>query len=210
MAPLVTILDPQDHVLEGDRSKQIRSAGRPGWGCEIKIIDEDHNEVPKGTVGEIAARSPGNMLGYWQQEEQTAATLVNGWVHTGDGAYQDEEGFVYIVDRMKDMIVSGGENVFSAEVESAISTHPDVAGVAVVGIPSEQWGESVHAIIIPKDGVKPDEASIIAHCKDQIAGYKCPRSVDFRSQPFPLSGAGTVLKRDMRAPYWEGQERGVS
>ncbi|SIO10226.1 Acyl-CoA synthetase (AMP-forming)/AMP-acid ligase II [Parasphingorhabdus marina DSM 22363] len=210
MAPLVTILDPKDHVLEGPRSKQIKSAGRPAWGCEIKIVDEDGKEVPRGTVGEIAARSPGNMLGYWQQPEQTADTLIDGWVHTGDGAYQDEEGFVYIVDRMKDMIVSGGENVFSAEVESAISTHPDVAGVAVVGIPSEQWGESVHAIVIPKEGSTPDEQSIIAHCKDQIAGYKCPRSIDFRTEPFPLSGAGKVLKRELRAPYWKGQERSVS
>ncbi len=210
MAPLVTILDPKDHVLDGPRAKQIKSAGRPAWGCEIKIIDEDGKEVPKGTVGEIAARSPGNMLGYWQQPEQTAATLVDGWVHTGDGAYQDEEGFVYIVDRMKDMIVSGGENVFSAEVESAISTHPDVAGVAVVGIPSEQWGEAVHAIVIPKQGSTPDAQSIIDHCKDQIAGYKCPRSIDFRAEPFPLSGAGKVLKRELRAPYWEGQERSVS
>ena len=209
MAPLVTVLDPRDHVLEGEKSKQIRSAGRPAWGCEIKIIDEDGKEVPRGTVGEIAARSPGNMLGYWQQPEQTAAALVDGWVHTGDGAYQDENGFVYIVDRMKDMIVSGGENVFSAEVEGIISTHSDVAGVAVIGIPSEQWGEAVHAIVIPKEGSAPDEASIIAHCKGQIAGYKCPRSVEFRHEPFPLSGAGKVLKRDLRAPYWEGQERGV-
>lgn len=210
MAPLVTILDPKDHVLEGERSKQIRSAGRPAWGCEIKIVDEDGNEVSKGTVGEIAARSPGNMLGYWQQPEQTAETLVDGWVHTGDGAYQDEDGFVYIVDRMKDMIVSGGENVFSAEVESALSTHPDVAAACVVGIPSEQWGEAVHAIIIPAEGASPDAAAIIAHCKDQIAGYKCPRSIDFRNEPFPLSGAGKVLKRDLRAPYWEGQEKSVS
>ncbi|GAA0472448.1 long-chain fatty acid--CoA ligase [Parasphingorhabdus litoris] len=210
MAPLVSILNPADHVLEGEKAKQIRSAGRPAWGCDVKIIDEEGQPVPRGTVGEIAARSPGNMLGYWQQEEQTAATLVNGWVHTGDGAYQDEDGFLYIVDRMKDMIVSGGENVFSAEVESAISTHPDVAAVAVVGIPSEKWGESVHAIVIPKDGVTPDEQSIIDHCKDQIAGYKCPGSIDFRTDPFPLSGAGKVLKRELRAPYWEGQERSVS
>lgn len=209
MAPLITILDPEDHILDGEHSDRLRAAGRPGTGCEVKIIDEEGNEVPKGTVGEIKARSPGNMLGYWGQPEQSDATLIDGWVHTGDGAYQDENGFVFIVDRMKDMIVSGGENVFSAEVENVISTHPDVAGVAVVGIPSEQWGESVHAIIIPEAGVTPDEASIIAHCKEQIAGYKCPRSISLRSEPFPLSGAGKVLKRDLRAPFWEGQERDV-
>ena len=210
MAPIVTILPPEDHVLEGPNSVRLRSAGLPAVGCEIKIIDENGKIVPRGTVGEIAARSPGTMQGYWQLPEQTAKALVDGWVHTGDGAYQDEDGFVYIVDRMKDMIVSGGENVFSAEVESAISTHPDVAGVAVIGIPSEQWGESVHAIIIPKLGASPDEASIIAHCKAQIAGYKCPRSITLRTEPFPLSGAGKVLKRDLRAPYWEGRARGVN
>ncbi len=210
MAPIVTILPPEDHVLEGPNSVRLRSAGLPAVGCEIKIIDENGKIVPRGTVGEIAARSPGTMQGYWQLPEQTAKALVDGWVHTGDGAYQDEDGFIYIVDRMKDMIVSGGENVFSAEVESAISTHPDVAGVAVIGIPSEQWGESVHAIIIPKLGASPDEASIIAHCKAQIAGYKCPRSITLRTETFPLSGAGKVLKRDLRAPYWEGRARGVN
>lgn len=210
MAPIVSVLQPEDHVLEGPRAVRLRSAGRPAAGCEIKIIDEDGNIVPRGTVGEIAARSPGVMQGYWELPEQTEKALVDGWVHTGDGAYQDDDGFIYIVDRMKDMIVSGGENVFSAEVESAISTHPDVAGVAVIGIPSEQWGESVHAIIIPKPGTTPDEASIIAHCKAQIAGYKCPRSITLRADPFPLSGAGKVLKRELRVPYWEGRERAVN
>ena len=210
MAPIVTTLQPEDHVLEGPKSVRLRSAGLPAIGCEIKIIDEDGNIVPRGTVGEIAARSPGTMLGYWNLPEQTEKTLVDGWVHTGDGAYQDEDGFIYIVDRMKDMIVSGGENVFSAEVESAISTHPNVAAVAVIGIPSEQWGESVHAIIIPKPDTNPDEASIIAHCKALIAGYKCPRSITLRTEPFPLSGAGKVLKRELRAPYWAGQTRSVN
>ena len=210
MAPIVSILQPEDHVTEGPQSVRLRSAGLPAAGCEIKIIDEDGNVVPRGTVGEIAARSPGTMLGYWNLPEQTARTLVDGWVHTGDGAYQDEAGFIYIVDRMKDMIVSGGENVFSAEVESAISTHPDVAAVAVIGIPSERWGESVHAIIIPRPGATLEEASIIAHCKALIAGYKCPRSITVRTDPFPLSGAGKVLKRDLRAPYWEGQVRNVN
>ncbi len=210
MAPIVSVLAPEDHVLDGPRTARLRSAGLPAIGCEIKIIDEDGKTVPRGSVGEIAARSAGAMLGYWNLPEQTEKTLVDGWVHTGDGAYQDEDGFIYIVDRMKDMIVSGGENVFSAEVESAISTHPDVAAVAVIGIPSDQWGEMVHAIIIPKPGTNPDEASIIAHCKAQIAGYKCPRSIVLRTEPLPLSGAGKVLKRDLRAPYWEGRTRSVN
>lgn len=210
MAPGISYLLPEDHVLDGPKSARLRSAGTPAVGCEIKIVDEAGKIVPRGTVGEIAARSPGVMLGYWGQPEQTAKALVEGWVHTGDGAYQDEDGFIYIVDRMKDMIVSGGENVFSSEVESAISTHPDVAAVAVIGIPSERWGEAVHAIIIPKPGATPDEAGIITHCKALIAGYKCPRSIVLRSDPFPLSGAGKVLKRDLRAPYWEGRIRGVN
>lgn len=210
MAAAISFLLPEEHVLDGPKSVRLRSAGTPVIGCEIKIVDEAGNIVPRGTVGEIAARSPGVMQGYWRQPEQTGKVLVDGWVYTGDGAYQDEDGFIYIVDRMKDMIVSGGENVFSSEVESAISTHPDVAAVAVIGIPSERWGESVHAIIIPKPGATPDEAGIIAHCKTLIAGYKCPRSIVLRSNPFPLSGAGKVLKRDLRAPYWEGRVRNIN
>lgn len=210
MAPLVTVLGPGDHDLEGTNTGRIRSAGRPCPGCEVKIVDENGASVPRGTVGEIAARSPGTMLGYWQQPEQTAATLVDGWVLSGDGAWQDEDGYIYIVDRVKDMIVSGGENVFSAEVESVISTHPDVAGVAVIGIPDPHWGEAVHAIIIAKPGSTPTSEGIIAHCRAHIAGYKCPRSVTLRDEPFPLSGAGKVLKRDLRAPYWQGQDRNVA
>jgi len=210
MAPVVTTLEGHDHILEGAQASRLRSAGRPVPGCSVKIIDDDGQEVPRGSVGEIIARSPGNMLGYWRLPEQTDATLIDGWVHTGDGAYQDEDGFIYIVDRLKDMIVSGGENVFSAEVESAISTHADVAAVAVIGIPSEKWGEAVHAIVIPKAETTPDEAAIVAHCRASIAGYKCPQSVSFRDDPFPLSGAGKVLKRELRAPYWEGQDRNVS
>jgi acyl-CoA synthetase (AMP-forming)/AMP-acid ligase II len=205
LAPSISLLKPADHALDGPNTRRLRSAGRVIAGVDIKIVDEDGNIVPRGTVGEIAARSPGAMQGYWNLPGQTAKTLVDGWVHTGDGAFQDEEGYIYIVDRLKDMIVSGGENVFSAEVESAISTHPDVAGVAVIGIPSERWGEEVHAIIIPKPEATLDEAGVIAHCKALIAGYKCPRSITLRSEPFPLSGAGKVLKRDLRAPFWEGR-----
>jgi acyl-CoA synthetase (AMP-forming)/AMP-acid ligase II len=210
LAPLVSILAPEDHVLDGTRSVRLRSAGLPVVGCEVKIIDQDGRSVPCGTVGEIVARSPGVMLGYWQSPQQTNSALVDGWVHTGDGAYQDEDGFIYIVDRMKDMIVSGGENVFSAEVESAISTHPDVAGVAVIGIPSDRWGETVHAVVVAKSGTNPTENSIIEHCKARIAGYKCPRSVTFRAEPFPLSGAGKVLKHELRASYWGGRARSVN
>ena len=150
------------------------------------------------------------MLGYWGQPEMTARTLRNGWLHTGDGGYMDEDGFVYVVDRVKDMIISGGENVYSAEVEQALYTHPDVAECAVIGIPDEKWGEAVHAVVRLKPGKSPAPEALIAHCHALIANYKCPRSVAFREEPLPLSGAGKILKTELRKPYWEGRDRKVN
>ncbi|WP_296308426.1 AMP-binding protein [Erythrobacter sp.] len=210
MGPGVTILAPGDHVLEGPSAARLRSAGLPTIGCEVRILGPAGDPAPRGTIGEIAATSPGMMLGYWNQPEQTRAVLVDGWVRTGDAGYQDEDGFVHVVDRLKDMIVTGGENVFCAEVENAISTHPAVGAVAVIGIPSRQWGEAVHAIVIPRPGAAVTQEDIIAHCRARIAGYKCPRSVSFRAEPFPLSGAGKVLKRELRAPFWQGLDCGVA
>lgn len=210
MGPGVTILAPGDHVLAGPKSARLRSAGLPTIGCEVRILDQAGEPVPRGTIGEIAARSPGMMLGYWNRPEQTRAVLMDGWVRTGDAGYQDAEGFIHVVDRLKDMIVTGGENVFCAEVESAISTHPAVGAVAVIGIPSAQWGEAVHAIVIPRPAAAVTQEDIIAHCRARIAGYKCPRSVSVRAEPFPLSGAGKVLKRELRAPFWQDRERGVA
>lgn len=210
LAPIVSILSADYHVLDGPKSTKLTSAGTPVIGCEVKILNEAGERCDYGEVGEIVARSPGAMLGYWKLPEQTAETLKDGWVHTGDGAYQDREGFIFIVDRLKDMIVTGGENVFSAEVESAISTHPAVGEVAIIGIPAETWGEAVHAIVVLKTDAAATEAEIIEHCRDRIANYKVPRSVEFRTEPLPLSGAGKVLKRDLRAPFWEGKERTVN
>ncbi|MDX1497921.1 MAG: long-chain fatty acid--CoA ligase [Salinisphaeraceae bacterium] len=210
LAPVATILMPEDHVLDGERSKLLRSAGRAAYSVQIKIIDEQGNRVPTGEVGEVCVSGPNNMLGYWEKPEATEKALVDGWVHTGDAGRMDEEGYLFIVDRVKDMVVTGGENVFTAEVETALSTHPDVAQVAVIGIPHDEWGEAVHAIVIPTTDAARDEAAIIAHCKEQIAGYKCPKSIEFREDPFPLSGAGKVLKRELRAPFWEGRERQVN
>ena len=136
--------------------------------------------------------------------------LADGWYYSGDGATMDEEGFVFIVDRLKDMIISGGENVYSAEVENAVSLLDGVAEVAVIGVPDERWGERVHAIIVPKAGATLTEDQVMAHCRAHIAGYKCPRSIDFRDQPLPLSGAGKVLKRDLREPYWKGLVKAVN
>ena len=149
------------------------------------------------------------MLGYWNQPELTQKTIVDGWLRTGDAGYMDDEGFVYLVDRVKDMIVSGGENVFSAEVENALAAHEAVAECAVIGVPDEKWGERVHAIVRLKAGSAASADELIAHCKVLIAGYKCPRTAEIRTEPLPLSGAGKILKVELRKPYWEGQTRQI-
>ena len=149
------------------------------------------------------------MKGYWKRPEATSEAVKNGWFYTGDAGYFDEEGYLYIHDRVKDMIVSGGENVYPAEVENALFSHSDVADVAVVGVPDDKWGEAVKAIIVPKPGTSPSEADIIAYAKTRIAGYKCPKSVDIHLEPLPRNPSGKVLRRQLRAPYWEGHERNV-
>jgi acyl-CoA synthetase (AMP-forming)/AMP-acid ligase II len=210
MAPVITSLSPRNHALEGETTGRLASAGRVVPGTEVRIVDENAADVTPGSVGEIVTRGPGMMHGYWNKPEQTAATIRNGWVHTGDGAWADADGFIYIVDRLKDMIVTGGENVFTAEVESVISTHPAVAEVAVIGIPSEKWGEEVHAIIVLREGHAVTDIEIIAHCEPLIANFKRPRSVTIRTEGLPLSGAGKILKRELRAPFWAGRDSNVA
>lgn len=209
-AGICTLLGPEDHDPDGPNAHRLRSAGKPILFSELKILDETGAEASCGTVGEIAIRSVGGMLGYWNLQEETAKTLRGGWIMSGDAGYLDADGYLFIVDRTKDMIISGGENVYSAETESALSTHPDVAECAVIGVPDEMWGERVHAIVRLRPGAVEDEVALIAHCRSVIAGYKCPRSVSFRSEPLPLSAAGKVLKRQLRAPFWERRERGVN
>ena len=210
LSPVVTILGRRYHTFEGPDAGRLRSAGRAVHTVDVRIVDENGVEVPRGEIGEIVVRGPIVMKGYYNQPELTAEAVRDGWMHTGDAGRMDEDGFVYIVDRVNDMIVSGGENVYSAEVENAVHQHPAVAMCAVIGVPHDEWVEAVHAIVVPKEGhtVEPDE--IIAHCHELIAGYKCPRSVEIRNEPLPLSGAGKVLKRDLRAPYWEGHDTGVA
>lgn len=190
----------------GDR---VRSAGRAGWGQEIRIVDGNDRQVPRGTVGEVVARGDNIMLGYWNLPDLTAETLRGGWLHTGDGGYLDDDGYLYIVDRLKDMIVSGGENVYSAEVENVLARHPAVAACAVIGIPHEQWGEGVHAVVVRQPGATVAVDDLLAFCRRDLAGYKCPRSVEFRDD-LPLSGAGKVLKNALREPHWRGRDRNVS
>ncbi|MFZ9394566.1 MAG: fatty acid--CoA ligase [Erythrobacter sp.] len=204
----IVALDPEDHVPEG--SPRMRSVGTPLPGVEIKIIDEAGNEVPAGTVGEIATRSSKNMRGYWNNPDATAATIDSeGWLRTGDAGYLDEDGYLYIHDRVKDMIISGGENVYPAEVENAIYAHPKVADVAVIGVPDEKWGEAVKACVVVKAGEELTEAEVIAHARQHIAGYKCPKSVDF-IDALPRNPSGKILRRELRAPYWEGKDRAVN
>ena len=209
-APLATVCGPEYHTLEGPNAHMFRSVGQAVPGVEIRVVDADGREVPRGEVGEIAVRGANTMMGYWRQPELTAEALRGGWMHTGDGGTMNEDGFVYVVDRMKDMIISGGENVYSAEVENAVHEHPAVAECAAIGVPDDTWGERVHAIVRLKEGESADAESIMAHCRDRIAGFKCPRSVDFRADPMPLSGAGKILKTELRKPYWEGREKQVS
>ncbi len=209
LAPIATVLYPAYHNIEQDASK-LHSVGQATLGVEVRIMDEMGQEVPRGTVGEITVRGPNVMQGYWDKPKQTAMALRDGWMHSGDAAYMDEDGFVFIVDRLKDMIITGGENVYSTEVERILYEYPGVAQAAVIGIPNEQWGEQVHAVIIPKPDADLDAETIIAHCQARIARYKCPRSIEFRDEPLPLSGAGKVLKIALREPYWQGRDKQVN
>ncbi|MBN8937872.1 MAG: long-chain fatty acid--CoA ligase [Rhizobiales bacterium] len=210
LSPIATLLHWHEHIGEGRAKGRHRSGGRATLGCEVRIVDGNDQPVALGTVGEIVARGDNVMMGYWERPEETERALAGGWMHTGDGGYMDEDGFVYVVDRVKDMIISGGENVYSTEVENAVAQHPAVAQCAVVGIPSEEWGEQVHAVVVRKPGAEVSAADIIAFCKARIAGYKCPRSVEISDTPLPMSGAGKILKRELRKPFWEAKERRVN
>ena len=210
LAPLATFNGPESHVLDGPNAGMFKSAGRAALGVEVEIFDEDGNEVPRGEIGEICVRGPNVMLGYWRQPELTRQAMRDGWMCTGDAGRMDENGFLYIVDRVKDMIISGGENIYSVEVENALHQHDAVAEAAVIGVPDDNWGESVHAIVRLQDGAAVEAAELIAHCRTLIAAFKCPRGVDFRDAAMPLSGAGKILKTELRKPYLEGREKQVN
>jgi long-chain acyl-CoA synthetase len=210
LSPIATLLHWDQHIGQGRAKGRHRGAGRPTLGCEVRIVDANDQPLPPGGVGEIVARGDNVMMGYWERPEETAKAVVDGWMHTGDGGYMDEDGFVYVVDRVKDMIISGGENIYSIEVENAIAQHPAVAQCAVIGIPNEHWGEQVHAVVVSRSGAKVSATELIEFSKTLIAGYKCPRSVEISENPLPLSGAGKILKRELRRPFWENRERLVS
>jgi len=201
-----TYLPPQDHDVDGN--ERMRSAGKPFPGVTIKVVDVDGRILPPRVMGEICIRSPANMVGYWNLPEATSRTLVDGFVHTGDAGYLDEDGYVYVMDRAKDLILSGGENICPAEVENAIYGHPAVADVAVIGVPDERWGEAVKAVVVLKSGLSATPQEIIAYARDRIAGYKLPKTVDFIAE-LPRNPTGKVLKRDLRRPYWAGRDRAI-
>jgi len=209
-APCITILGAERHTFEGPLAGKMKSAGQALPGIDLAVMDESGEFVATGVVGEVCMRGPNIMLGYRNLEEQTSATIVDGWLHTGDGGYLDEDGFLFIVDRVKDMIVSGGENVYSAEVENALYQHDAVAQCAVIGVPSEKWGEQVHAVIVLNENTSVNEDELISHCRALIAGFKCPRSITFQPEPLPLSGAGKILKTELRKPFWKDGDRNVN
>ncbi|WP_089340480.1 long-chain-fatty-acid--CoA ligase [Burkholderia singularis] len=209
LAPTISVLLPADHLPGPDQARRLRSAGRPVPIAEVRIVDTEGRVLPPGEVGEISARGPMVMQGYWNKPEETALALRDGWMHTGDGGYMDAEGYLYVVDRLKDMIVTGGENVYSAEVENAIAQLPQVSMCAVIGVPDDQWGERVHAVIVLRPDAELDEHSVITHCRGLIASYKCPRSIEFRSE-LPLSPAGKLQKFILRESFWAGRARRIN
>ena len=210
----ITSLMPADHDPDGPRANLLRSAGQPFSHVELQIVDSATGEVlAAGEVGEVMTRSDQNMLGYWKKPDETADVLsTDGWFRTGDAGWLSEDGYLFLHDRIKDMIVSGGENVYPAEVENALLAHPSVVDAAVIGVPDDRWGETVKAIVVRAEGADSDDAAlaadIIASTRTRLAGYKCPTSIDF-VDVLPRNPSGKVLKRELRAPYWEGRERNI-
>lgn len=209
-APFLTATTLSGVHPEGTEAQRRRmmSCGQPLLGIEVEVVDPDGNPVGPGGTGEIVARGPNVMLGYWKRPEETAAVLRDGWIHTGDIASIDEDRYIYILDRVKDMIITGGENVHCPEVENVLYKHPEVLEAAVIGIPDDIWGEAVKAIVVRTPGSEVDAEALIEHCKASIAGFKCPRTIDF-VDALPKSGVGKVLKHELREPYWKGQTRAV-
>ncbi len=205
----ISILPGEDHVLDGPRKARLRSAGRAvPWGA-IRVVDPATGQDMKtGEVGEVWGRSPGLMAGYWKRPEETAEAITpDGWLRTGDAGYLDQDGYLFLTDRIKDMIVTGGENVYPIEVEHVLAAHPGVDAVAVIGVPDPRWGEAVKAVVVAK-GDRPEPETLIVWARERLAAYKCPRSVDF-IDAMPRNGAGKILKRVLKEPYWAGHDRRI-
>ncbi|MFF5261586.1 long-chain-fatty-acid--CoA ligase [Actinomadura viridis] len=204
-------LEPEDHDPEGPRRHLMRSAGRPYDWVELRIVDpvSGADRAP-GEPGELLVRSSQNTSGYWNRPAETAGLFAaGGWLRTGDAGHIDAEGYLFLTDRIKDMIVTGGENVYPIEVEEVLAAHPGIADVAVIGVPDERWGETVKAVVVPRPGASPAEEEILAYARERLAGFKRPRSVDF-VEALPRNPSGKILKKDLRAPYWKGLGRTIA
>lgn len=210
LSPIATTMGYADHLraMEGF-PELLQSIGRAITGTEIRIVDEDDSPVANGVIGEIVVRGPQVMKGYWNMPEATAEAIRDGWMHTGDAGTLDDDGYLYIKDRIKDMIVSGGENVYPKTVETVLFTHPAIADAAVIGVPDDQWGETVKAVVVLVDGGSVSEKDVIDFCRDKMGGFERPRSVDF-IEVLPRNASGKVLKRELREPYWVGHGRRVA
>ena len=206
----ISTLSRLDHVVEGSEEdvKRLSSAGKPCVNVEVRIVDENGKDRNPGEVGEVIVRGDHLMQGYWKLPEATADTLRKGWVYTGDLGYFDSAGFIFLVDRKRDMIISGGFNIYPKEIEDAIVIHPKVKEVAVIGVPDEKWGEAVKALVVPKEGVEIEEEEIIDHCRHHLAGFKKPKTVDF-VKALPRNPYGKVQKTVLRDPYWKGFDRRI-
>jgi len=207
----ITALPFEDHDPDGPRRGLLRSAGKPHSSVQIRVVDpESGRDVRLGEVGEVWTRSPYNMAGYWGKPEETAATIdPDGWLRTGDAGYVDSDGYLYLHDRIKDMVISGGENIYPAEIENVLLSLPTIVDAAVIGVPDPKWGETVKAIVVLAPGEALDEATVIAHCRERLAHYKCPTSVEL-THALPRNPSGKILKRELRAPYWVGHARAVN
>jgi long-chain acyl-CoA synthetase len=201
-------LAPWDHVLEGEQSRLLSSAGKESLCADLRIVDEEGVPVQVGSVGEISIRGKHVMKGYWKNEEQTRKTIRNGWLHTGDMGYIDEEGYLFLVDRKADMIVTGGENVYPKETEDVLYEHPAVMECAVVSAPDERWGERVQAAVVLKEGQKATSEELIEHCKGRLAGYKCPKAIVFW-EALPKTPIGKILRKDVKKKFWDGYEKTI-
>ncbi len=209
-AGALTILDIEDHVVDGppEKVKRLASCGKPIPGVSVQVLNEKGEEVKPGEIGELTTKSPMVMKGYWKMPEETEATLRDGRFYTGDLCTVDEEGYIYVKDRKKDMIISGGFNIYPFELESVLQEHPAIADAAVFGIPDDQWGEAVCAHVVLREGMKATEDEIIDFMKENLASYKKPKQIEFVGE-LPRTLSGKILKRDLRKKYWEGRERSV-
>jgi long-chain acyl-CoA synthetase len=206
LAPMGTTIEHFERYVDDER---VRSAGRAIPGVRLRIVSEVGRDLAPREIGEVAIQGPNVMRGYWNKPQQTAEVLREGWYFTGDLGYLDEHGCLYLVDRAKDMIISGGENVYSSEVEEVLYRHPAVLECAVFGVPDKHWGEAVRAAVVLRPGMLASAEELTRHCRASLGGYKVPKAIDLHREALPKSGAGKILKRELRAPFWAGRERGI-